>query len=128
MDWTKSPPELVALFDEVAPAAPEAERRLMFGYPAAFANGNMFAFLNAAKMVLRLPEAPLREFLALDGATPFEPMPGRAMKGYAVVPPGLLADKPALSSWLERSLEGAAAMPPKEKKPKAAKKKERLTG
>ncbi|HEY8695764.1 MAG TPA: TfoX/Sxy family protein [Chloroflexota bacterium] len=123
MDWTKSPPELVALFDEVAPTAPAVERRKMFGYPAAFVNGNMFAGLHGANMVLRLPEAPLREFLALDGAKPFEPMPGRAMKGYAVAPPALLANKPALSGWLERSFEGAAAMPPKEKKPKAAKKK-----
>src|SRR5690348_3631491 len=100
MDWSKSPPELVALFDEVAPTGPAVQRRQMFGYPAAFVNGNMFAGLHTSNMVVRLPEAPLREFLALDGAKPFEPMPGRPMKGYAVVPPALLADKPALSAWL----------------------------
>ena len=121
MDWQKSPPELVALFDEVAPAAPAVERRKMFGYPAAFVNGNMFAGLHGAKLVLRLPDGALTEFLAQDGAAPFEPMPGRAMKGYAVAPAALLADKPALSRWLERSFEGAAALPPKEKKPKKAK-------
>lgn len=115
MEWTKSPPELVALFDEVAPTAPAVERRKMFGYPAAFVNGNMFAGLHGARLVLRLPEAALREFMALDGAAPFEPMPGRAMKGYAVAPPSLLADKAGLSAWLERCFEGAAALPAKQK-------------
>jgi TfoX/Sxy family transcriptional regulator of competence genes len=117
MDWTKSPPELVTLFDEVVPKAPGVERRKMFGYPAAFTNGNMFAGLHANKMVLRLPDDVYREFLAA-GAEPFEPMPGRPMKGYAAAPASLLADKPALSAWLERSFEGIAKMPAKEKAPK----------
>jgi len=115
MDWEKSPPELAALFDELAPSAPAVERRKMFGYPAAFVNGNMFAGLHGARLVLRLPEPALAEFLA-QGGGPFEPMPGRPMKGYAVAPAALLADKPALSRWLERSFEAAAALPPKRKK------------
>src|SRR5579862_8253011 len=105
MQWTKSPPTLVELFDQVAPRAPGVEHRKMFGYPAAFVNGNMFAGLHQANLVLRLPEGQLAEFLALDGAQPFEPMPGRPMKGYAVAPQQMLNDKPALSSWLQRSLE-----------------------
>ena len=116
MDWTKSPPELVALFDEVCPTAPGVERRKMFGYPAAFTNGNMFAGLHASNVVLRLPEEPLREFMAAGGP-PFEPMAGRPMKGYAVAPESLLTDKPALAGWLERSFHEIAKLPPKEKKP-----------
>jgi TfoX/Sxy family transcriptional regulator of competence genes len=114
MAWAKSPPELVALFDETLPSAPGVQRRQMFGYPAAFVNGNMFAGLHEANLVLRLPEGQLEELLA-QGGRPFEPMPGRPMKGFAVAPPSLLADKPALSAWLERSCEAVAAMPPKEK-------------
>lgn len=117
MDWTKSPPELVALFDEVCPAAPGVERRKMFGYPAAFANGNMFAGLHGNNLVVRLPEEPLREFMAAGGA-PFEPMPGRPMKGYAVAPESLLRDKRALASWLERCFEETAKLPPKQTKAK----------
>ncbi|HEX6513452.1 MAG TPA: TfoX/Sxy family protein [Chloroflexota bacterium] len=117
MDWAKSPPELAALFDQVAPTAPAVQRRQMFGYPAAFVNGNMFAGLHQANLVLRLPEPALAEFLAQNDARPFEPMPGRPMRGYAVAPPALLADKPALSAWLERAFEAAAQLPPKEKKP-----------
>src|SRR5438046_4701621 len=41
MAWRKSPPELIATFERVVPAG-GAERRLMFGYPAAFVNGKMF--------------------------------------------------------------------------------------
>ena len=44
MAWKKSPPALIETFDAVLPGAP-AERRLMFGYPAAFVNGNMFMSL-----------------------------------------------------------------------------------
>jgi TfoX/Sxy family transcriptional regulator of competence genes len=117
MQWSKSPPELVELFDEVAPKAPAVERKKMFGYPAAFTGGNMFAGLHQDSLVLRLPPDDFAEFLALDGATPFEPMAGRPMKGYAVAPEALLKDKPVLARWLERSFEAAAKMPVKEKKP-----------
>src|SRR5438874_8088392 len=109
MQWTKSPPELVALFDDVAPTAPAVERRKMFGYPAAFTGGNMFAGLHQDNLVLRLPEPELAEFMSLGGK-PFEPMPGRPMRGYAVAPKSLLADKPALTGWLERSFEAAAKL------------------
>ena len=37
MAWKKSPAALVEAFDAVVPAPP-AERRQMFGYPAAFVN------------------------------------------------------------------------------------------
>jgi len=95
----------------------------MFGYPAAFVNGNMFAGLHEANLVVRLPEPQLTEFLAQDGARRLEPMPGRPMRGYAVAAHALLNEKPALSRWLELELsfEAIAAMPPKEKKAKAKK-------
>ncbi|MDE3075194.1 MAG: TfoX/Sxy family protein [Chloroflexota bacterium] len=118
MEWAKAPPELVALWEEVAPAAPGVERRKMFGYPAAFTNGNMFAGLHGASLVLRLPADVLAEFMTLPGAKPFEPMPGRPMSGYAVAPSTLVSDRVALSRWLERSFEEAAKLPAKKTKPK----------
>ena len=39
--FDKSPPELVARFGAVLDDYPEAERKKMFGYPAAFVGGNM---------------------------------------------------------------------------------------
>jgi TfoX/Sxy family transcriptional regulator of competence genes len=118
VEWTKSPPELVALWDEVVPAAPGVERRKMFGYPAAFTNGNMFAGLHQDSLILRLPDRLYDEFMSQPGARAFEPMPGRAMKGYAVAPEALLTDKAELSGWLERSFEAVARLPAKETKPK----------
>ncbi|MBV9119503.1 MAG: TfoX/Sxy family protein, partial [Chloroflexi bacterium] len=81
-------------------------------------NGNMFAGLHQDALVLRLPERELAEFMAQPGARPFEPMPGRPMKGYAVAPAALLADRPALSGWLERAFDAAARLPAKETKPR----------
>ncbi len=119
MNWKKSPPELVALFDAVAPAPPLAERRQMFGYPCCFVNGNMFAGLHQETMILRLPDGQRKELLKVKGATVFEPMPGRPMREYVAVPPSLLADQGALSGWMAKSLEYARALPPKVKKAKA---------
>ena len=54
MAWKKSPPAPVDTFTRVVPADPSIARRQMFGYPAAFVNGNMFAGLHEARFVLRL--------------------------------------------------------------------------
>jgi hypothetical protein len=43
MPWKKSPPELIAAFEKVKPADPSVTSRPMFGYPALFLKGNMFA-------------------------------------------------------------------------------------
>jgi hypothetical protein len=45
MVWQKSPAALIARFDELLPKDPRVARRKMFGYPAAFVNGRMFAGL-----------------------------------------------------------------------------------
>ncbi len=119
MKFEKSPPELVALFDEVVPDDPAVQRRQMFGYPAAFTGGNLFAGLYAASLMLRLPDDQLRQMIDVEGGRPFEPMPGRPMKGYAVVPESmLLGDRPALRAWLQRSLDAALKLPVKEPKPR----------
>jgi TfoX/Sxy family transcriptional regulator of competence genes len=112
----KSPPELIAAFDALLP--PPAERRVMFGYPAGFVNGNLFMSLFAEHMILRLAEPDRRKLLALDGAAPFEPMPGRPMKEYVVVPPALVAAPAKLRRWIARALDFASDMPAKAKKKK----------
>ena len=42
MKWTKSPPELIELFQESIPEHPQVEPRQMFGYPCCFVKGNLF--------------------------------------------------------------------------------------
>ena len=94
----------------------------MFGYPCAFVQGNLFMGLFEQSMMLRLCETDRATFLALDGAGPFEPMAGRPMKEYALVPVEMLRRPDELTAWVRRSLDYAASLPPKEKKPKKPKK------
>jgi TfoX/Sxy family transcriptional regulator of competence genes len=120
--WKKSPPELVALFEAVLAAEPRAERRAMFGYPAAFANGNMATGLHQDDWMVRLDEAG-RAALAAKGGRPFEPMPGRPMREYVVLPAAVQRDRRALARWVARALDYTSALPPKKKKAKAARKR-----
>lgn len=111
--FTKSPAELVARFAEVAARHPSAQQRPMFGYPALFVGGNYACGLFAERWVVRLAPDDLATVLALPGAAPFSPMPGRAMSGWASLPPDVVADDAALDEWVERSIAFAATLPPK---------------
>ena len=111
--FEKSPPELVARFDAVAERHPEAQRRKMFGYPALFVGGNLVTGLFADSWMIRLAEPDLDELLALPGATPFSPMAGRTMKGYATLPRDVVADDAALDGWLERAIALGKTLPAK---------------
>jgi TfoX/Sxy family transcriptional regulator of competence genes len=111
--WRKSPAELVELFSAEVPSEPDVERRQMFGYPCAFLGGNMFMGLHQENFILRLGDADRAEFLKLPGAAVFQPMPGRTMREYVVVPPALKRDRARLARWVKRALAGARALPPK---------------
>ena len=115
MAWKKSPPELVSAFDRLVPATRAVERRTMFGYPAAFVGGNMFAGLHEDRFVLRLGDEDLAAAKRL-GAKDFEPMPGRAMKGWIILPAGLLADDAKVSRWIKRARSHVSALPVKGKR------------
>ena len=113
--WEKSPAELVNFFGELAPKGQEIEHRKMFGYPALFLDGNLFAGLHKQTLLFRLSEADLAAFLKLEGAGPFEPMPGRAMKGYAIWSRPLERDPKQIAHWMGRSLEFARSLLAKDK-------------
>ncbi len=121
MTWRKSPEELIERFGELVPRDPRVEQRKVFGYPAAFAGGNMFMGLHQDNLILRLPEPHRADLLSLDGASVFEPMPGRPMREYVVVPPALLSDSDAIRLWAARALDYGASLPGKKKKPTARK-------
>ena len=122
-DFSKSPPELVARFDDVAAGYPEIQRRLSFGYPCLLVGGNMVTGLFRDGWFVRLGATELDEALALEGASPFEVMPGRPMIGYALLPPAVVADDAAIRDWVDRAIAFGATMPPKAPKAKAAPKK-----
>ncbi len=118
-EFSKSPPELIERFDSVAVDFPAAQRRLMFGYPSLTVGGNMVTGLFGSSWNVRLGGAELAEVLALDGAAPFEPMPGRPMTGYALLPPAVIADDDAIRHWVGRAVAYGASLPPKTPKAKA---------
>ena len=111
--FERSSPELVARFDATAARFPEAERRKMFGYPALFVGGNLVTGLFAEQWMIRLPDADRAELLAMPGAGPFEPMAGRSMKGYATLPPDVVAEDDALDGWIRRAIAFGQTLPAK---------------
>lgn len=111
--FEKSPPELIERFDAVATRFAEAQRRKMFGYPALFVGGNLTTGLFADHWMIRLPDDDRAELLALAGAAPFEPMPGKAMKGYAVLPGDVVADDAAIDGWVRRAIAYVQTLPAK---------------
>jgi len=109
----KAPPELIAHFDEAMARFPAAQLRKTFGYPCAYLNGNMATGLHGGAWFVRVSEDATAELLAIHGAAPFEPMPGRPMRGYTLLPASVLADDAALDRWIARALEHVATLPPK---------------
>ncbi len=83
----------------------------MFGYPCAFIRGNMFAGVTADGVFIRLPEPERTDYMAKEGGRSFEPMPGRIMKDYALVPAAALESEEALRALLRRSLDHAKKLP-----------------
>jgi len=113
MAWERTPDELAKQFHDTLSAFPDAPVRKMFGYPCAFVGGHMTTGLFEATWFVRATEAMREELLAMDGAAPFSPMPGRAMQGYVVLPASVVADRVARGAWVARAIEASRALPPK---------------
>lgn len=110
--WKKAPSTLVKIFEEVMAAVPGAQPRKMFGYPAAFVNGQMFTGVFQDRLFVRLAESGRAE-LEKQGSRPFEPMPGRPMREYVEVPPGVLRSKTALARLVREAFDYASSLPAK---------------
>src|SRR5215475_7186828 len=113
MAWTKSPQSLIDLFDRSVPSGSTVSRRKMFGYPAAFANGNLFIGLHQDDFIMRLSEKDRARFTAEFGERTFEPMKGRPMREYVRLSEELLGDARKRASWIKRSLRYAETVEPK---------------
>ena len=111
--WRPSPPELVKFFEKALKPFSEIQTRKMFGYPVAFVKGHMFAGLHQDNMILRLSGDDRTGFLQQDGAKIFEPMPGRLMREYVVVPASMLRSAKPLDVWLKKAWTYARSLPPK---------------
>ena len=116
MAWAKAPQQLKDLFADSLPNDPRIQRRQMFGYPAAFVNGNMMAGVFQDQVFARLAPSRRAALETAHGALPFEPMPGRPMKDYVRLPDAVVCDEAELADILAGALTFTAALAPKQKK------------
>ncbi len=117
--WRKAPADLVERFHEAVAGIEGVEVRKMFGYPAAFVGGNLTAGLYQDSVMVRLPESEREERIS-DGWSRFEPMPGRPMREYLVLPPDAAGDVDAMRTWVEKAAGFVRTLPPKAAKPRKA--------
>jgi len=115
MRWSKAPLELVSFLDETARGVEGSQKRIMFGFPSYFINGNMYMAAHKEQMVLRLGPSDLENLLASGGGfSRFEPMVGRVMKEYIIVPESVYADEAQLDLLLEKSTQYVRGLPAKQ--------------
>jgi hypothetical protein len=108
MKMEKAPPELVERFGAfMAERFPDVERRKMFGFPAAFVNGNLATGLFASSWFVRLPEPDAA------GLETLTPMADRPMRGYYLLPSETVADDRALTPMVRAAIGFTRTLPPK---------------
>jgi len=127
MAWVKIPKEHHPIFRD---ALPPGDKRVqvipMFGGLAAKVNGYMAGGLFGHSAVVKLGDRDRAAALALDGASPFDPMGnGRVMHDTVMLPDAIMDDRDELRGWLVKAIDHCASLPSKKKsqapgrKPKA---------
>src|SRR4029077_488087 len=120
MKLPKPSPAIIEALARASAGMSGIEHRKMFGFPALFINGTMFAGVKGDAIVARLPEADRQRLFAGGEATPSVAM-GRVMREWVDLAPSVLASDAALGEWLEKACAHTASLPPKAKKTKRAK-------
>ncbi len=117
-----TPPAAAAVkaLEQLTPRHENVDVRKVFGQPAAFVNGNMFLGVFGAEVFVRLSDADRKEASKILGLKAFEPMAGRPMREYVVLPASVLTDPSASRRWVTKSLKYAAGLRRKKTKAKAA--------
>lgn len=108
-----SPAATLALFLKACETIPELGVRIVFGYPCGFVNGYMTVGVYQDQIFVRLPKESQPTALQLAGAHHLEPMPGRAMKDYVVLPPRICSTPKTLVAWFRQAVDSAMQLPPK---------------
>ena len=88
----------------------------MFGNLSAFVNGNMYAGVFGEDLFVRLSKDDSAELMKVKGSGPFEPIKGRPMTGYTVVPKAWKGDAAKAKPWVAKALDYVGGLPPKSKK------------
>lgn len=120
MTMPKPSEQAKAAFQKLVPPDPSVTTRPMFGNLAGFVNGNMFCGLFGEDLFVRVSDGDQAKVRKLGGRA-FEPMPGRAMTGYVLVPAGWQKKPDATREWVVSALVWTRTLPAKASK--TAKKK-----
>jgi TfoX/Sxy family transcriptional regulator of competence genes len=108
--------ESVDLFQSLVPKNDRVTVRQMFGNISAFVNGNMFFGVFGNDLFVRLSSEDQLELLKNKGSSMLEPMKGKPMKDYVVLPRTWRARPEILRSWISKSLEWSSKLPAKKAK------------
>ncbi len=103
-------------FRSILPDDPRITIRPMFGNISAFVNGNMFAGRFGDDLFVRLSDESRKELLEKKGASLLEPMKGKPMKEYVVLPNAWRNQHETIRIWVTRSLDWTSKLPPKKTK------------
>jgi TfoX/Sxy family transcriptional regulator of competence genes len=103
-------------FRSTLPDDPGITIRPIFGNISAFVNGHMFAGLFGNDLFVRVSEESQKELLDLKGASMLEPMKGKPMKEYVVLPKAWRNQPETVRLWVTRSLDWTSRLPPKKTK------------
>jgi TfoX/Sxy family transcriptional regulator of competence genes len=106
----------IDLFKSLVPDDPRVTVRPMFGNISAFVNGNMFFGLLGNDLFVRLSDGDKAELLKERGASNLEPVKGRPMKEYVIIPGTWKDDPAAIRAWVSRSLAWSIKLAPKKSK------------
>jgi TfoX/Sxy family transcriptional regulator of competence genes len=120
MKLPKPSPAIIGALARGSAGMTGIEYRKMFGFPALFINGTMFAGVKGDAIVVRLPEADRQRLVERGEATPSAAI-GRVMREWADIAPSILASDAALDEWLEKACTHTASLAPKARKAKRAK-------
>jgi TfoX/Sxy family transcriptional regulator of competence genes len=115
MSMPKPSEQAKSAFQKLVPPDPAVTTRPMFGNLSGFVNGNMFCGLFGEDLFVRVSDEDQAK-IRTQGGRPFEPMPGRAMTGYVVVPDGWQKKPDATRAWVITALSWSRALPAKAKK------------
>jgi TfoX/Sxy family transcriptional regulator of competence genes len=116
MAWKKPNEELSKFLDErISPL--NVKKKKMFGCPVYFSNDNMLAGVFENDIFIRLSEQDRKKIiLENDEVVLFEPVKGRVMKEYVVLPESLYNDPEKFHELLNMSYDHVSSLPAKQKK------------
>jgi hypothetical protein len=112
MKWVKSPEELKKILEDAITGI-QCDKRPMFGYPAYFTNSNLFTGLFQDQLFARLSPDQVQALGRRHSLKNLEPMPGRPMREYYVLPVDLRANAKKLHEVLADAAEHTSRLPPK---------------